>query len=247
MSIKILILGGTRDARLLSEHLSEDERWEPILSLAGRTKDPILPSIKVRTGGFGGSEGLKDYLEGQDIKAVVDATHPFAERMSMHAFTAAKASNIAFVHLQRSSWVAEASDDWRFARDMKTAVDLIPPESRVFLGIGRQQLPLFARRTDCWFLMRSIEPVDGSEKLPNGHYIESWPKSGVEEEMALLHQHRITHLVSKNSGGDRAYQKILAARALAVPVVMVERPALPGPLVLGDQGAVIQWLHEKVH
>lgn len=221
---RVLILGGTGEARDLAARLIA-AGYDVTSSLAGRTEAPILPPGEVRIDGFGGADGLADYLRDQRIALLVDATHPFATTISTNAVIAADAARVPLLRLQRPQWTRPEGAVWVEVDDMNEAADALPEGARVFLTIGRQELGSFLAHTDCSFVARMIEVPPG---LPSDWTII--PDRGpftLTGEIALLRRHAITHLVSKNSGGAQAEAKLEAAARLSIPVIMIARPALP--------------------
>ena len=215
---RVLILGGTRDARLLADVLVKGGA-NVTSSMAGVTHHPQLPSGKNRRGGFGGVEGLKAYLREHVFDVVIDATHPFAVQISAHAVLAC--IDVTFLRLARRPWIAGVGDRWLLVGTMAAAVNALPPNAKVMLTVGRKELPLFFARHDLTGLARSIEPPDSqSDKF---RLELAMPPFAVEQEAALLIRHDIEILVAKNSGGRRA-EKLDAARRLGLPVVMVDMP-----------------------
>jgi len=234
--IRLLILGGTGEAAMLAGHLADRPDLHVISSLAGRVADPTLPAGTVRIGGFGGVDGLASYLA--DVDAVIDATHPFAAQMSRHAAEACRRVGVPLLAFVRPAWVPEPGDHWLPVADMDAAAALC--RGRVFLTVGRQELAPFAA-SDAWFLIRSIDAPNGP--LPKTHelMLTRGPFT-LADEIDLLRAHRIDRIVSKNSGGPATYAKIAAARALGLPVVMVERPARPVTDRADSLEAVTAWL-----
>ena len=223
-SCNILILGGTADARRLAEQLAGDPRIDATLSLAGRTAQPKAQPGRVRVGGFGGSEGLARYLRDERIDILVDATHPFAERISANALAAAQAEGVPLIALERPVWQAQPGDQWIAARDAFHAASLLGEAPvTVFLSIGRQNVAPFAAQAQHRYIVRSVDPV-AAEELPSGaSVILARGPFDIAAERQLLETHGVNIIVSKNSGGDATYAKIEAARALGLPVVMIER------------------------
>ena len=237
--MRVLILGGTTEAAALARALVD---FEVITSLAGRTRAPAAPPGRMRVGGFGGAQGLADYLEAESIDALIDATHPFAAQISTNAAEAVRLRPTPRLMLVRSEWMPQPGDRWTRVPDVAAAADAVPPGARAFLAIGRQELAPFAARADAWFLIRSVETPDGP--LPPHHAVITarGPFRG-EDEAALLDAHRIDMLVCKNSGGDDA--KLAAARRLGIPVVLVERPALPDGERVGTVADAVAWLERR--
>jgi precorrin-6A/cobalt-precorrin-6A reductase len=242
---RILILGGTTEAAALAAELSIIPSLSVISSLAGRTRQPLELMGSVRSGGFGGSLGLATYLRAQHIDALIDATHPFAEQISWNAAEAAQETGIDYLRLERPAWVREKGDRWIEVETVEAAAQAIPSAvKRVFLTIGKQQLAPFAGLSHLWFLMRSIDPPDAGLPLPNGKLLLSRGPFSLEQEQQILQDYQIDAIVSKNSGGDATYAKVVAARALQIPVIMVQRPVMPpGSMVTNVEGA-IAWVCE---
>jgi precorrin-6A/cobalt-precorrin-6A reductase len=243
---RLLILGGTGDAVKLAESAIDLPELEVITTLAGRTRDPKIVAGTVRIGGFGGEAGLLAYLQTENIDLIVDATHPFAAQISWHVAGAATAVGIPLLMLVRPAWKRSSEDNWIEVESIEAAVEAIPASAeRIFITIGRQQLAPFARLTDRWCLMRSIDPPDPSIPLPPGKLLLDRGPFNLEGERELLRDYQIQAIVSKNSGGDATYAKIIAARELGLPVVMVQRPIVPkGELVADIEGA-IEWLQQR--
>lgn len=243
--IRVLILGGTGDAAELAAKVSIIPGVEVITSLAGRTRQPSTPVGHVRVGGFGGGTGLAVYLREERINLLIDATHPFATQMSWNAATAAAEVGIPYLMLVRPAWVKVAGDNWIEVESVEAAVKAIPlTAKRVFLTIGRQQLAPFATLTDTWFLMRSIDPPDVA--IPNGQLLLDRGPFSLASERKLLRDYQIDALVSKNSGGDATYPKIIAARELGIPLMMVQRQVLPPGEQVADVESAVAWLSQNL-
>jgi Precorrin-6x reductase len=219
---KILILGGTADARERAARLVA-RGHHVITSLAGRTTDPFLPAGEVRIGGFGGPEGLARYLFENGITRVIDATHPFAHRISENARIACAAAGVPLEQLARPAWGRQPDDDWIEVTSLEDAAAALPAEACVFLALGRQYLSAFESRQDCHFVVRMVDPPGVPLGFASFDLILGKPSSDPSEEQALLEAHRITHLVCRNSGGEAGYGKIVAARQLGIPVIMIGR------------------------
>ena len=218
----VLILGGTTEARALAAALPA---FRVISSLAGRTREPLRPAGEVRVGGFGGVGGLVHYLRAERVDVLVDATHPFAERISANAAAACAATGLPLLVLRRPGWAEQPGDDWRRTPSLAAAAALLPRLGRrVFLTTGRQSLAAFAGTHECWFLARSVEPP--APPLPRRLEVllDRGPFT-VDGELRLLRDHRIDVLVSKDSGGADA--KLTAARERGIPVVLIDRPPPP--------------------
>ncbi len=221
----ILILGGTGEARQLAQRLAATNRLRITLSLAGRTEQPLPQAGEVRRGGFGGTEGLADWLAANAVDMMVDATHPFARHISGNAEAAARATGVPLVRLERPPWLPVEGDRWIDAADVAQAAALLGTEPKtVFLAIGRQELAPFRTFARHRYIVRSVDPVAAEHRLPGARYILDRGPFAEGDERALLTAHNVEILVAKNSGGAATYAKIAAARALALPVVMVRRP-----------------------
>lgn len=243
---RLLILGGTSEATALTRELDGAPGVVPILSLAGATKNPAPSPIQRRIGGFGGAEGLAAFLRSEGIEAIVDATHPFAARMSMNAAAAAQATGTPLVVLTRPPWERRDGDRWLEVAAMDEAVDALGPRRRtVFLTQGRLQLAAFARAPQHHYVVRAIDRPAEIAALPDCKLILARGPFALPDEIALIGNERIDVLVTKNSGGAATYPKIEAARALGIEVVIVERPKPPQAETLHDLDAVLAWI--KAH
>jgi precorrin-6A/cobalt-precorrin-6A reductase len=237
--MRVLLLGGTAEGRALAKILHP--KVDVISSLAGRVPDPALPVGPVRIGGFGGVDGLRNWLQEQRIDAVVDATHPFAATMTAHAAEVCGELRIPHLVLARPAWdpgaaIVVASDD--------EAAEVVAQKhcSRIFLTTGRSGVRAFAS-SDAWFLIRAVTDPDLAT-LPRHHQIVlSRGPYRYEDERELLRDHRIEVLVTKNSGGDMTRAKLDAAAALDIPVIMVARPQLPdGVNAVATVGEAADWV-----
>jgi precorrin-6A/cobalt-precorrin-6A reductase len=219
---RILILGGTREAAELADWLVA-EGHDVTTSLAGRTKEPAPLAGRVRTGGFGGAEGLAAFLKEGGYDLLIDATHPFATRISANARKAAELAGVKLEVQERSPWPREPGDRWIEVATLEAARDAIPPGARVLLALGSQHIALFAARGDVHFVVRMVDPPESPLSLPHHALVLGKPGTTAEEEAELLTRYAITHLVCRNSGGTGAHAKIVAARNLGLPVIIVSR------------------------
>lgn len=226
--MKVLVLGGTAEAAALAAALHERPGFAVTSSLAGRVALPSLPPGEVRIGGFGGSDALAGWLQAHRTDVVVDATHPFARQITEHAVLATSAVGIPLVVLRRPGWVEGPGDRWHRVPDASSAAALLPSlGTRVFLPIGRGELGAFAGLDELWFLVRAVErplpplPARYSLVLGRGPYT-------ADAEVGLLREHRIDVVVSRDSGGAMTEAKLVAARELGVPVVLISRPRAVG-------------------
>jgi precorrin-6A/cobalt-precorrin-6A reductase len=241
--MRILILGGTTEARQLAQRLAGRSGLAVVLSLAGRTAAPAEQPVPVRIGGFGGAQGLADYLAEQTIDALIDATHPYAAIISANATDAARAARVPLLALRRPGWVKVAEDRWIEVEDVVGAVQALGETSRrVFLALGRNEISPFAAAPQHHYLVRSVDPVVPPLAVPHAVYITGRGPFDEIDECALLEQHRIDVIVAKNSGGAATYGKIAAARALGLTVILLRRPAMPEVEAVETVDDAVAWL-----
>jgi precorrin-6A/cobalt-precorrin-6A reductase len=240
---RILILGGTSEARRLAEALAGRTDITMTVSLAGRTASaPPLP-VPVRIGGFGGAEGLAGYLRAERIDVLIDATHPHAAAISANAAKAARTAGVRLLALRRPAWVPQTGDRWVEVATIDEAVQALGQAPvRVFLALGRNAIRPFAAAPQHIYLIRSVDPVDPPLAVPHATYITARGPFSEAEDRALMERHRIELLVAKNSGGQAARGKIDAARALGLPVVMLKQQVLPEVPSVGTVEEVVAWL-----
>ncbi|MDX2562553.1 cobalt-precorrin-6A reductase [Streptomyces sp. TX20-6-3] len=220
----ILILGGTTEARALAGLLHAGVRVTS--SLAGRVASPRLPEGEVRIGGFGGVDGLVEWIGGHAVDAVIDATHPFAGRISFNAARAAATAHVPLLALRRPGWVPGEGDDWRPVASLEAAAGALDGlGGRVFLTTGRMGLAAFADRPE-WFLVRSVDAPEAPMPARTEILLDRGPFT-LDGEREILARHRIDVLVTKDSGGAATAPKLTAAREAGVPVVVVRRPPVP--------------------
>ncbi|MGO7836038.1 cobalt-precorrin-6A reductase [Rhizobium leguminosarum] len=221
---RILILGGTSEARLLAEALAARDDRDVLLSLAGRTEKPAVQPVPVRIGGFGGAAALSVFLKAGGYDLLIDATHPFAERISANAAFAAETASIAAIVLRRPEWQRRPGDRWREVRSIPAAIEALGPSPRhVFLATGRQGAHHAEAAPQHHYLVRSVDPVEPALALDNVEYILERGPFTLDGECDLLRRHDIDAIVAKNSGGAATYAKIEAARLLGIEVMMVAR------------------------
>jgi precorrin-6A/cobalt-precorrin-6A reductase len=234
---RILVLGGTSDAITLAKELVRAD-FNVVTSLAGVTENPALPPGEMRVGGFGGEEGLYDYLKAEAIDAVADATHPFAAQISRHGFNASARAGIPYMRLERTAWTPLPADNWIAVPHMDLAVAVLPNAARVLLTIGRKEIATFFAREDLSGVARMIEKP-AFDFPPNWQLLLARPPFDVEAERELLLACKTTHLVTKNAGGKLTVAKLIAARSLRIPVVMITRPAKPEAQCFGSASALV--------
>lgn len=240
-------MGGTTEGFALAEALARDSRFAATYSLAGRTKAPVLPGGTTRVGGFGGAHGLIDWMRKEGIEAIVDATHPYAARISANAAVAANSLRVPLRRLKRPAWIPTSDDDWREAADADAAVTALGAEPRnVFLTIGRTEVAAFRAAPQHRYLIRSVDAPDREALPPHSEVILRRGPFGLEDELSLMRTHGIDVVVSKNGGGDAAHAKIRAARQLRIPIVMIARPQLPGAQECADVEVALAWLRDEI-
>jgi precorrin-6A/cobalt-precorrin-6A reductase len=219
---KILILGGTKEAVALAAALVAAGH-DVTTSLAGRTKEPVPLAGKLRIGGFGGAAGLATWLSENDITRLIDATHPFAKTISANAVLAADLAGVKLEIRTRKPWQQMPGDRWTMVSTLEQAAAILPPNATVLLALGKQYLSAFETRPDCHFIIRMVDPPEFPLPFARHQLLIGKPSSDWKEEAALLASHKVETIVCRNSGGDGAYAKIVAAREMGLPVVMIER------------------------
>lgn len=238
-----MILGGSSEASRLARAVAGLRSVEAVLSLAGRTRNPHLPPISHRIGGFGGVAGLVAYLRAERIDLLVDATHPFAERMSANALAASREAAVELAVFTRPPWIAGPGDRWTEvdgAEAAALAIGAMP--RRVFLTVGRQQVAAFEAAPHHHYLIRAIDPPDPAPRLPDFELRLSRGPFTLEDELRVMRDQAIEVLVSKNSGGDAARAKLDAARELGIPVILMRAPRRDGA-VFHDVDALLAVFH----
>jgi precorrin-6A/cobalt-precorrin-6A reductase len=245
--VRVLILGGTSEARALAARIAEMPDVQAVLSLAGRTRERQAQPIATRIGGFGGIDGLCAYLQAERIERVVDATHPFAAQISRHGATACARLGIPLLILTRQPWQKQADDNWTEVANLGEAARALgDAPKRVFLTIGRLGLSAFARAPQHLYLVRTIDPTeDLAALLPHHQLILARGPFAVEDEERLMRDASIDVLVTKNSGGRAIYAKMIAARRLGLPVIVIAPPPRPDAPVVHDVESVLRFLSHE--
>ncbi len=222
---RILILGGTAEARDIAATLV-NVGHDVTTSLAGVTSNPLLPVGKLRVGGFGGAEGLRDYNVSHGIEMVIDATHPFASIISNNVHIAIENTPTKLLRFERPAWTQIEGDHWIPVSNLNEAAAQLPGVAHVFITTGRKDLKPFLLRQDLSGVIRTVEPP--CEAMPRGwRVVLDRPPHTFEGELDLFRQESFTHLVSKNAGGSATRAKLDAARTIGIPVLMVQRPNKP--------------------
>jgi len=240
---RVLILGGTGEARRLADALTLRPDLAIVTSLAGRTVAPRRPAGEVRIGGFGGAAGLADYLRDAQIDLVVDATHPYAAAISRHAVEACRLASRPLIRLERPPWQARPGDRW-IEVDSIAAAAVVAPHlgRRAFLTVGVKELAAFGAADGVFFLVRLVEVPQGKLPLAASEVVIGRGPFAADEERELLSRHAIDLVIAKNSGGEATYGKIAAARALGLPVILQRRLTLPPADTATSIEAAVDWV-----
>ena len=243
---KLLVLGGTGEACAIVDALRDKfaDKISLVYSLAGVTDSPHIPeNVEVMQGGFGGLEGLRDYTKTANIEAIIDATHPFAITMTRTAYDVSTEQELPFLRIERELWQPEEGDEWSEVTDMASAAFYVPRfGSRCMLAIGSRELHLFQKWTRVFFLIRTmVYPEGGVLPFENYSLLVDKTINDMETEKNLMEEHGIEVLVCRNSGGAATAAKLLAARALKIPVIMVKRPPSIGGDVAYDMDDLMAW------
>lgn len=242
----VLVLGGTGEARALAAALDGADGTRVVSTLAGRVADPRLPAGEVRVGGFGGPHGLAAYIAEQGVDAVVDATHPFAERMSWSAYEACRRAGTALLRIERPPFWRDPAIDWREVASLQAAAALLPAAGRrVFLTTGRQGLAAFAGVRGAFFLVRCVDAPDPAALPPDHSVVLDRGPFTLAGELRLIDAHGLDVLVTKDSGGEMTQAKLGAARARGLPVIVVARPARPAAQTVPTVQEALAWLGEQ--
>ena len=243
---RVLLLGGSSEASAIARSVGARPDYDLTVSYAGRTRERVTTPGRVRVGGFGGIDGLAAYLRDDETDLLVDATHPFAAHMPHHAASAARRCRVPHLRVCRPGWSPQSGDRWQSVPDLDHAADALRALApvRVFLTTGRQELAPFARVDDAWFLVRAIE--EPSEvPLRNASVVLARGPFAEDDERALLLEHRIDVIVSKNSGGHAAAAKLAAARSLGLLVLMVARPDGPDVPTVETVEEALGWMERQ--
>ena len=238
----ILILGGTTEASTLARALA-DRGEKATLCYAGRVEVPKVQPVAVRVGGFGGVDGLVLYIRMNAISHVVDATHPFAAQISANAIAATQTTGVPLIAFTRTPWMPGPGDQWICVPDIAAAVAALagPPQS-VLLALGRMHLASFAAQPQHHYVLRLIDPPIGPPPLPRHSVIVARGPFDVAGDVTLMRCHAVDRIVAKNAGGRGADAKLDAARLLGLPVLMIDRPAIPARHEATKLVDVLDWL-----
>ena len=236
----ILLLAGSGEAKEIATGLAA-LNLPAIASLAGATRAPKQLDIAMRIGGFGGADGFRRYLAKAGIRAVIDATHPYATQITNRTAAICAEINLPYLHVLRAPWVAQAGDNWTEIAREEDAAALIPKVSTVFLGTGRQTLDRFSGLLGCRVICRQIDPPTAPFPFEGGEFLIGRPPFPVAREKLIFAQLGIDWIVVKNAGGDASATKLTAARELGIPVLMIARPASPKAMRVDNPVDALTW------
>lgn len=224
--MKVLLLAGTGDAKQIATQL-DDLGIAVVASLAGATRSPAPLPVPTRIGGFGGQAGFEAYLDAENIGAVLDATHPFANRITRRTAAVCAHRGLPYLQYLRPGWTVGPDDNWTEIAREEDAAAHIPPHATVFLGTGRQTLARFANLVPRRVICRQIDPPTAPFPFEGGEFLIGRPPFPVDREKELFTALGVDWIVVKNAGGDASRTKLTAAADLGIPVLMIRRPALP--------------------
>ena len=236
----VLLLAGTSEAKQIAAGLNV-RGIKTIASLAGATRAPKSMEVETRVGGFGGAEGFRTYMREAGISAVIDATHPYAARITKRTADICAADGIGHLHVLRPPWVPRQGDNWTEIASEDLAAKIIPKGATVFLGTGRQTLDRFAGLEGCRVICRQIDPPTAPFPFEGGEFLIGRPPFPVEREKSLFKALGVDWIVVKNAGGDPSATKLTAARELQIPVLMIARPDMPDCARVDNVSAALRW------
>ncbi|WP_425090430.1 cobalt-precorrin-6A reductase [Tropicimonas sp. S265A] len=240
--MKLLMLGGTAEARDLAARLDRSAGLDLTVSLAGATRDPLLGPGTTRIGGFGGDEGFARYLRDARPDVIVDATHPFADRITRRTARMAAQAGIPYRLLLRPPWTPQSWDVWHEVANEAEAAARVHPDDHVFLATGRQTLAAFSGMRAAYTWCRQIDPPDGPYPYRKGEFLVGRPPFSVDDEVALFRRLGITVLIVKHAGGAASRTKLDAARTLGIPVLMIRRPDYTGIEQVSSVEEMMTWV-----
>ncbi len=241
--LKLLLLGGTSEATRLARAAAQMPGVATVLSLAGRTSKAAPSPVPVRVGGFGGIDGLAHYLVQESVDIVVDATHPFAAQISNNAIAACAKANVPLLAIERPPWRRTDRDTWiEHATAEDTIAALPDAPSTVFSALGRSAIPLLCAKPQHRYVIRVVDPSAPPAELPEAIIISARGPFRAEDDIALFREYRIARVLAKNAGGDAAYSKIEAARALQLPVHIVKRPDIAKRNTVMTSDEALPWI-----
>jgi len=239
--MSLLLLGGSGEARQIAARLRGQDA---VISLAGATRNPQEQPLPTRVGGFGGAAGFCQYLKDARITAVLDATHPFAARITARTARICHEIAMPYVQFLRPPWVPAPGDNWTQIKTEAEAAAHIPQGSTVFLGTGRQTLADFSNLAGCEVICRQIDPPQQPFPFPGGRFLVGRPPFSVADEVALFRDLSVDYLVVKNAGGAPSRTKLTAARILGIPVLMMARPPQGSWPVVETIEDAVKWVRD---
>ncbi len=246
MRKKILILGGIKEAVECAHFFHNDPRFDLIYSLSGRVEPRIAYPFKIRVGGLGGEIEFENFILGEKIDLILNATHPFAKNISERCETVSKKIGIKNIRFCRPAWQQNPQDLWSCYEDIETAIEAIPNHSKCFMALGTYDFAQHFKKRSLWVLSRSITAPDWLNQQANnyqGKHIIELPPYSLDNEKALLQKYEIDCLVTKNAGGTGAYAKIIAARELGIKVYMVNQPVCNSQYLIRAKDEAIRLIY----
>jgi precorrin-6A/cobalt-precorrin-6A reductase len=237
----LLVLGGTGEAKQIAQQLAE-AGTDAVISLAGATRDPDEMPIRCRSGGFGGADGFQQYLDENGITAVLDATHPYASAITLRTAAICAARGLQYMQLLRPAWEPEQGDDWTEIAREEDAALYVHKWQTVFLGTGRQTLERFKNLEGARVICRLIDPPTAPFPFEGGEFLIGRPPFSVEKELSLFRALIVDWLIVKNAGGEASKTKLIAAREMGIPVLMIRRPDMPDALRVETVAAAMAWI-----
>lgn len=241
----LLLLAGTGDARALARGLAQ-AGIATVATLAGATRAPAALAVPVRMGGFGGRAGFEAFLQAEGISAVLDATHPFASRITERTAAVCAARGLPYLRYERPPWVPQAGDRWTMIDDERDVAHHVAPGSVVFLATGGQSLGRFADLRGCRVICRRIDPAAAPFPFAGGEFVIGRPPFHVADEVALFRALGVDVLVVRNAGGTASRAKLDAARMLDLPVLMIRRPAPVDAPCVATRETALEWALQQM-
>lgn len=247
MSLRVLLLAGTLEARHLALALGAVRGLTVMASLAGPARAPNALGVATRIGGFGGEDGFRDFLDRERIGAVLDATHPFAARISARSARICGDLRVPYGLLLRPAWRPQPGDRWHFAQNEADAARQVPEGATAFLATGRMGLDAFGTMPGRRVYVRQLDRrPDTPVPFEDGDWVVGRPPFPVEAEAALFRRLGVEWLVVRNAGGSSSRTKLDAARKLAIDVAMIRRPPQPESIRFDTVSAAILWVRRMI-
>ncbi|MFT7369863.1 MAG: precorrin-6A/cobalt-precorrin-6A reductase [Octadecabacter sp.] len=241
----LLLLAGTGEAKQIAWGLA-DTNVSVVASLAGVTRSPDPLPVTTRIGGFGGDDGFRSYLRESSISAVLDATHPFAAQISDRTARICSDFKLPYAQVVRPVWLPKIGDNWTSITSPCDAEKHIPSGSTVFIATGRQTLAEYANLAGRRLLVRMIDPPNAPLPFEGGEFIIGRPPFTQASEMALFRSLGVTHLISKNAGGQGGRAKLDAASELGLQVLLLDRPQTTDAQQLITVQEALSWVFSLV-